>query len=107
MEYSQHQFQHSGVESGFQDRTQPSPPLATEQPRRGTLSVVSFVLSFVAFGLPAVVIGVLALRQNFKHGYRGNGMAWAGIIIGAVHWVVAFAIFYIIWKLMITDLYDA
>lgn len=69
-------------------------PTQESKPKLGTLSVVSLALSFFVFGLPAVIIGVLALKQNTKMGYRGNGMAWAGIIIGSVHWVAAFAIAY-------------
>lgn len=75
-------------------------PLANpeEKPKTGPLSIATFVLSPLAFGLPAVILGVFALRQNWANGYRGNALAWAGIIIGAVHWVVAFGLTFFVIK---------
>ena len=49
----------------------------------GGLSIASFVVSFFA-GLIGVVLGVCALRQNWVRGTRGNVLAWAGIILGAI-----------------------
>lgn len=73
---------------------------SSEKPKTGPLSVVAFVLSFLFFGILGVALGIFALRQNRVHGYRGNGLAWAGIIIGAVHWVVAFGVAYLLFHVL-------
>lgn len=65
------------------------------QPKRGALSVVTLIVSFF-IGYLTLIFGIIALRQNWVNGTRGNGMVWAGIIIGAVLGTVQFFFFYTI-----------
>ncbi|GAB2563128.1 hypothetical protein [Leucobacter ruminantium] len=65
----------------------------------GGLSVATLVVSFFA-GLVAVVLGVFALRQNWVRGTRGNGLAWTGIIIGAVLGVAQTGIMLLLFRLL-------
>ncbi|MDI6022137.1 DUF4190 domain-containing protein [Leucobacter sp. UT-8R-CII-1-4] len=63
----------------------PQPP-TYQAPVRAPMSglaIATLIVSFFA-GLPAVVMGVFALRQIWVRGMRGTGIAWAGIIIGAI-----------------------
>ena len=63
----------------------PQPPMyqaPVRAPMSG-LAIATLIVSFFA-GLPAVVMGVFALRQIWVRGMRGTGIAWAGIIIGAI-----------------------
>ena len=57
------------------------------RPRMNPMSVLTLVLSFF-FGYVAVILGVISLRQNWVRGTRGNGITWAGIIVGAVFGVL-------------------
>lgn len=58
-------------------------PHTEERPQVGVLSIITLATS-VALGFASVVLGVFALRQNWKNGTRGSVMAWIGICIGAV-----------------------
>jgi hypothetical protein len=55
-------------------------PAATDPGR--TLGIVGLVLSFVA-ALVGLVVSIIAYRKSKKAGYK-NGIALAGIIVGAV-----------------------
>lgn len=75
----------SGAEYPQPGARYPQPAYAAAAPRPpiGGLSIATLVVSFFA-GLVAVVLGVFALRQNWVRGTRGTGLAWTGIIVGAV-----------------------
>lgn len=66
---------------------------APAQSKVGTLSIVTLIASFF-IGYLTLIFGILALRQNWAKGTRGNGMAWAGIIVGAVLGTVQFFFLY-------------
>jgi hypothetical protein len=42
----------------------------------------------LAFGLAGVICGVIALRRIRRSQCRGRGMAWTGIVLGCVPWLV-------------------
>lgn len=80
----------------------PIAPTATTPPK--TLGILSLVFGIVAivtgfqaaFGVAAVVLGILALRREPD----SRGMAIAGIVTGAVTWVlialgIALALFFL------------
>lgn len=49
----------------------------------GVLSILTLVLGlFIGYG--AVILGILALRQNWVKGTRGSALAWVGIILGTI-----------------------
>ncbi|WP_220036624.1 DUF4190 domain-containing protein [Curtobacterium sp. MCBD17_008] len=56
--------------------------------RLNTLSVVGFVLAFVA-NVVGLVVSVIALVQIGRTGERGRGLAIAGIVVGGF-WFAAF-----------------
>ena len=66
------------------------------------MAILSLVLAFV-FAPAGLVLGIVARRQIRQTGEEGDGLALAGIIIGAIAtaffvlaivlWVVAFASF--------------
>ena len=58
----------------------PSAPAATDPGR--TLGIVGLVLSFVAAAV-GLVVSIIAYRRSKKAGYK-NGIALAGIVVGAV-----------------------
>lgn len=69
-------------------------------PKTNTLAIVAFVLSFFT-GFVAVLLGIIALRQNWVRDLPGNGFAWAGIIIGAIGGVVGSIILMVtVWIVM-------
>lgn len=68
------------------------------RPQFGVLSILTLVTSLF-LGFVSVVLGVFALRQNWKNGTRGSVMAWIGIVIGAivgVFWSVMIMIGYLL-----------
>lgn len=74
--------------------------LGQPAPKTNTLAIVAFVLSFFT-GFVAVLLGVIALRQNWVRALPGNGFAWAGIIIGAIGGVVGSIILMVtVWIVM-------
>lgn len=77
----------------------PAAGVTTARPPMGRLSIATFVVSFFA-GLLAVVLGIFALRQNWVRGTRGTGLAWAGIIIGAVLGVAQTAIAMLLFRVL-------
>lgn len=66
----------------------------------GVLSIITLIASFF-IGYLALIVGIFALRQNWVKGTRGNGMAWAGIIVGAVFGTVQFFILYTLVNMMV------
>ena len=69
----------------------PSPAFPSRQPLN-TLAVTSLVCAFIP-GIPwfaAVVTGLIARRQIRETGERGDGMATAGILIGAFFLIAGF-----------------
>lgn len=67
-------------------------PQASDRAPMSGLAIATLIVSFFA-GLPAVVMGVFALRQIWVRGLRGTGLAWAGIIIGAIVCVAQLSFF--------------
>jgi len=59
----------------------------TPTDRLNTLSIVGFVLAFVA-NIVGLVVSVIALVQIGRTGERGRGLAIAGIVVGGFWFVV-------------------
>jgi hypothetical protein len=76
------------------------PPAYPDHRPTNTLAIVALVMAFV-FSPVGIVLGVVARKQIRETGEAGDGLALAGVIIGAVFtalavvlvviWVVAFA----------------
>ena len=65
--------------------------------RSNTLSTLAIdILGITIIGLAALVLGVIALLKNKRRTgyYKGNWMAWAGIVVGAIG--LGFGLFFII-----------
>ncbi|WP_066041096.1 DUF4190 domain-containing protein [Herbiconiux solani] len=56
--------------------------------KTNVLAIVSLVLSILSFNVIAIILGIIALNQIKKTGEAGRGLALAGIIIGAVTFVI-------------------
>lgn len=65
---------------------QPTTPAVALNPGRG-LGIASLVVSLAGVGLVGLILGIIGLKKSKKVGQK-NGMAVAGIIIGAVNIVV-------------------
>lgn len=78
-EYAQAEYQ----QPEYQQQPYPPSQQPATRPGVGVLSILTLVLSLF-LGFVSVVLGVFALRQNWKNGTRGSVMAWIGICIGAV-----------------------
>lgn len=72
----------------------PQVPMYQARPPVSGLAIATLIVSFFA-GLPAVVMGVFALRQIWVRDLRGAGLAWAGIIIGALVCVAQMSFFFL------------
>ena len=78
-------------------------------PRQNQLSIVAFVLAFVA-SIGGIICGHLALAQIKGSGEDGRGLALAGLIIGYVVtalWLVVFSfsgVFYILFFVALSHL---
>lgn len=48
------------------------------------LALGAFIISLLGLALPALVMGIVALRQCRRRGQRGDGFALAAIWIGAI-----------------------
>lgn len=68
---------------GFE--AEPLPPREANDPGR-TLGIVGFVLAIV-FNIIGLIVSIIAYNQSKKAGYS-NGFAVAGIVIGAVLFVL-------------------
>lgn len=75
------------MEQATQTPSAPAPTPTTVNPGRG-LGIASLVVSLVGAGLIGLILGIIGLKKSQKAGQK-NGMAIAGIVIGAVNIVVA------------------
>ena len=77
--------------------TQAAPAWQPPVPRQNQLSIVAFVLAFVA-PLGGVIAGHIALSQIKRTGDDGRGLALAGVIVGYVilGFIVAYILFIIV-----------
>jgi hypothetical protein len=76
------------------------PPAYPDHRPTNTLAIVALVMAFV-FSPVGIVLGVVARKQIRETGEAGDGLALAGVIIGAVFtalavvlvviWIIAFA----------------
>ena len=73
--------------------------------KRNKLAIAALVMGIVSFinllglekGLMAIIIGWMAIRElKVEPSRGGKGMAWAGVILGALS--MAAVIFLVIWK---------
>jgi hypothetical protein len=97
------QQQQQGWGGGYQQQMPPPPPYGMAQTKQTGMAVASLIcgiLSFLCFsiltGIPAIILGAIALnkeKQDPAH-YGGKGMAIGGIALGALS--VLILIFYVI-----------
>lgn len=71
------------------------PPAYPAHRPTNTLAIVALVMAFV-FSPVGIVLGVIARKQIRETGEAGDGLALAGLIIGAVFTVIAVALV-VIW----------
>lgn len=64
----------------------PATPMAAVNPGHG-LGIASLIVSLVGAGLIGLILGIIGLNKSKKAGQK-NGLAIAGIIIGAINIVV-------------------
>ena len=71
-----------------------APPYAQSPDDRpqSRLAIVAFVLGLLAFILPAVICGLIALRRIKDRNQRGRGFAIAGLVLSALWTLVIAAI---------------
>jgi hypothetical protein len=67
---------------------QPMPSTPAVPPKTNTLAIIALIAGFV-IPLAAFICGGIALSQIKRTGDKGRGLAWSGIIVGAVVTVVA------------------
>ena len=82
---------HAGVPASEQG---PGMPSATESRARNALLLGVLAIPFsILAGVPAILVGAHALRRIEASAgtVKGRGMAWCGIVLGAVS-VVAFVV---------------
>ncbi len=72
----------------------PGYPGAWRRPTN-TMAILALVMAFV-FAPAGLVLGVIARKQNRQTGEEGDGLALAGIIIGALA-TALFALFIVFW----------
>lgn len=80
---------------GYGGYTYPG-PIHPPPTRTNVKAVVSLVLGLVGLpllclcslgfltGIPAIILGVMGLKENSRTGESGQGMAWSGIVIGVI-----------------------
>ncbi|MDB5161684.1 MAG: hypothetical protein JWM52_192 [Candidatus Saccharibacteria bacterium] len=60
-----------------------------------TLGIVSLILSIIGVGVVGIILGAIGLNKSKKAGL-GNGLALAGIIVGAISTVLGILFFSLI-----------
>ena len=68
----------------------PVSPAASTDPGK-TMGIVALVLSIVGLHLVGVIVGLVALSQSKRVGHK-NGFALAGVIVGAVLFVISLVV---------------
>jgi hypothetical protein len=71
--------------AGFYDPYRPTKPPGTNG--KAIASLVTSVAGLLCCGLPAIaglILGIIAMRETKRTGQDGNGLAIAGVVIGAL-----------------------
>src|SRR4051794_30590187 len=72
-------------------RLDPLPSNPAAPPKTNSLAIVALIAGFV-IPLAAFICGGIALSQIKRTGDKGRGLAWSGIIVGAVMSLLAIVV---------------
>lgn len=61
-----------------------------ESKKTNGMAIASLILSIIGISIVGVILGIVALNQIKKTGEEGRGLALAGIIVGAIGFVLTF-----------------
>jgi len=69
-----------------------APGWPAERSRTDSLAIASLVTAVVGLGVVGIGLGIGALARQRRHGFRGRGLALAGIVVGSAWTVVVIVI---------------
>ena len=89
-------------------QTSADPTRSSNQPPRSVLALASFLLSLLGFfpflafyfSIPAVFFGFLALWRISAKKLRGEKLAFAGIILGGIGFLISLKLYFLVRSLV-------